>query len=78
MGSRFREMSGIEPSAVDETQTVQFGHPVPERQLSFMKDHASVLRSLGGTAGFLADEAPSPWMTCGVDALLLSVDNHME
>jgi hypothetical protein len=78
MGSRFQEMSDIEPFAIDQTQTVEFGHPVPRAQASFMKSHASTLKSLGGTAGFLTEEAPSPWAMCGVDALLLSTDNHME
>jgi len=78
MGSRFQEMSDIEPFAIDQTQTVEFGHPVPERQTGFMKSHGPQLKSLGGTAGFLTEEAPSPWAICRVDALLLSIDNHME
>jgi hypothetical protein len=43
-----------------------------------MKSHAAALRSIGGPAGFLTEEAPAPWAMCGVDALLLSNDNHME
>lgn len=78
MGSRFQEMSEIEPFAIDQTQTVEFGHPVPTRQVSFMKAHAAALTSIGGSAGFLTEEAPAPWAMCGVDALLLSIDNHME
>jgi len=78
MGSRFQQMSDIGPFAIDQTQTVEFGHPVPERQTRFLKSHASTLRSLGETAGFLTEEAPSPLAICGVDALLLSIDKHME
>lgn len=78
MGSWFQETSGIEPFAIDQTQTVRFGHPVPRRQVNFMRSHAATLRSLGGSAGLLTEEAPSPWAMCGVDALLLSIDNHME
>jgi hypothetical protein len=78
MGSRFQQMSDIEPFAIDQTQTVEFGHPVPDRQTRFLKSHASTLRSLGETAGFLTEETPPLWTMCGVDALLLSVDNRME
>jgi hypothetical protein len=78
MGSWFPRLSAIEAFAIDQTQTVEFGYPVAGRQVHFMKSQASELRSLGGTAGFLADEAPAHWLMCGVDALVLSVDNKME
>jgi hypothetical protein len=78
MGSRFQEMSDTESFAIDQTQTVEFGHPAPRRHAGFMKRHSSTLEPLGGTAGFLTEEAPPPWAMCDVDALLLSVDNRME
>jgi hypothetical protein len=78
MGARFREISGIDPFAVDQIQTVDFGHPIPSKEARFLGEHAADIRSLGGTAGFLADEAPEPWARDDVDAVLLSLKNRME
>jgi hypothetical protein len=78
MGSHLKEVSGMDPFAIDQIQTVEFGHAVPRKEAIFLRDHATVLSSLGGTAGFLGDEAPNPWARDDVDAVLLSVENRME
>lgn len=44
MGSWVQELSEIELFAIDKTQTVEFGHPVPRREVDFMKSRASDLR----------------------------------
>lgn len=78
MGSRFKEISGIDPFAIDQIQSVEFGHPAPKSEARFLHDHAEALRSLGGTAGFLADDAPDPRARDDVNAVLLSLENRME
>jgi hypothetical protein len=78
MGWHFRDISGIDPFAIDPVVTVDFGEPVLEMQAVALERYAQDLRILGGTAGFLADEAPEPWATEDVDAVILSLENAIE
>ena len=51
MGFRFRELTGIEPFAIDQTVTVAFE---PDAFAPLIEPLRPALESLGGTAGFLA------------------------
>lgn len=78
MGYQFRQFSGIDPFVIDQVMTI---HPSPFwRQL--LNDCAPQVESLGGTAGFLTEEAPDADKPCftdtGTDAFLLSMQNEME
>ena len=78
MGWHFRDLSGIDPFAIDQVVTVDFGEPIDEKQAVALERYTPDLRILGGTAGFLADEAPEAWATEDVDAVLISLQNEME
>lgn len=78
MGWHFRDVSGIDPFAIDQVVTVDFGEPDLEKQAVALERYAPDLRILGGTAGFLAEEAPGPWAQDDVDAVILSLENEME
>jgi hypothetical protein len=78
MGWHFRDISGIDPFAIDQVMTVDFGEPVREKQADALERYAPDLRIFGGTAGFLAEEAPEPWASEDVDAVILSLENEME
>jgi hypothetical protein len=78
MGWHFRDLSETDPFAIDQIQTVDFGERIAERRAQAMRHATPALRALGGTAGFLVDEAPRPWRGGDVDAALLSVENTME
>lgn len=78
MGWHLRDISGTEPFAIDQIVTVDFGEPVDEKQAVALERYAPDLRLLGGTAGFLAEEAPEAWAREDVDAVLISLDNEME
>ncbi len=41
-------------------------------------DAGDDLEALGGSGGYLAEEAPEPWCREGVDAVVLSLDNKLE
>lgn len=77
MGWNLRDISEIDPFAIDQSVTVDFGEPVLEEQARALEGYAQDLTVLGGTAGFLADEAPQPWARNDVDAVLLSLENEM-
>lgn len=70
MGLRFHELSGIEPFALDQTTTV-FSTP---DELALLHEP---LERLGGTAGFLFENAPASWRQNWADAFLLSLDNGL-
>jgi hypothetical protein len=78
MGWHFRDLSGIDPFAIDQVVTVDFGEPVLEKHAVSEERYATDLRILGGTAGFLAKEAPQPWASDDVDAVIISLENEME
>lgn len=74
MGYVLREVHGIEPFAIDQTQTVKW----PDRGPSFRVDgfqHELTVR--GGVAGFLSEEAPADLSPGGADAYLLALNNEM-
>jgi hypothetical protein len=76
MASRFWELSGVEPFAIDQTVTVEAGPDWngPWHQLG--RRQTWRLEALGGTAGFLVADSPIPWPY--VDAVLLSTENTLE
>lgn len=80
MGYQFQRLSGIEPFAIDQIETVRFNSEEhPSRATSLIEMFSDALVSCGGTAGFLREEAPSVLQDAlGVDAFLLSIDNQME
>ncbi|HWO69450.1 MAG TPA: hypothetical protein VNP94_01645 [Actinomycetota bacterium] len=39
MGWPLEELAGIEPFAIDQIQTVEFGQPVPRNRARFLADH---------------------------------------
>jgi hypothetical protein len=75
MGSRVGRYCGSEPFSLDQVLTVAF----EGRELEWLEPFADVLRRHGGTAGFLADDAPEElaWAREGAEAFLLSLDNAL-
>ncbi len=78
MGYHFWQFSGIDPFVIDQVMTID---PTPFwRQL--LNDCAPEVEGLGGTAGFLTEEARDVDKACftatGIDAFLLSTQNKME
>lgn len=72
MGARFRALSGIEAFAIDQLRSIRWDdeddpEPMYEREL----------RELGGTAGFLLEDAPDGFGGHGEDAYILSTDNEL-
>jgi hypothetical protein len=74
MGFRFRELSGIDPFAIDQTRGIRFG-----REFTPMNYWLAVYADeIGKAAGFLAEEAPAGWPDFGVDAYVVSGENELE
>jgi hypothetical protein len=75
MGSLIARYCGVEPFAIDQTRTVEFGG----KEREWLAPFVSVLRAHGGTAGFLAGDEPAefPRVDGAVDAYLLSLDNAL-
>jgi len=77
MGYQFKKISGIDHFVIDQLRTVNFdgsGHGN-----EFVAQFANELTSYGGTAGFLAEEAPSIFSGERIaDAYLLSTQNDLE
>ncbi len=77
MGYQFSKLSAIEAFAIDQIPTVQFPGRPPARWLT--PEVVSELASMGGTAGFLTEEAPGFWgMRETADAFVFSIDNELE
>jgi hypothetical protein len=77
MGSRFRELSGIEPFAIDQTASIKFGETDPYA-LQWVEAYAREIEELGGAAGFLSDESPDGWASREIaDAFVLAVENAL-
>lgn len=74
MAWHFQELTRIEPFSIDQTVTIQ-----DERRGSneWNLRFRSELEKVGGTAGFLVEEAPSGWSHRRADAYLLSLDNEL-
>jgi hypothetical protein len=78
MGSRLESLCGINPFAIDQTLTVSFDRGRPPIGAKWAERFSPALTERGGTAGFLADEAPPAWPCPDLaDAFLLSSDNHL-
>jgi hypothetical protein len=78
MGIRFARRSGLEPFAIDQIPSVNFGHgdPLASAWLDCYRDE---LEALGGAAGFLSEEAPPGWPSVEIaDAFLLALENDLE
>jgi hypothetical protein len=80
MGHHFCTQSGLEPFTIDQGSTVRFPdmprRPARER---WLEEITPTLIALGGTAGFLSEEAPPGFaLIQGMDAHVVSVDNEME
>jgi len=77
MGCRFQQLSGIEPFAIDQIMSVEFGDREPYA-LQWVKSYATELEASGGAAGFLSEEAPDGWPSREIaDAFVLAVDNAL-
>lgn len=77
MGLRFRELTGFDPFAVDQTVSVDFGRG-PAYGTSWAEAYCSEIEAYGGSVGFLADEVPVGWKyQNGADAFVVSVDNDL-
>jgi len=71
MGLLFRELTGIDHFALDQTWTI-------DDRDNLVEELRADLEPLGGTAGMLVEELPERFSAAGVDALLFSVDNALE
>jgi hypothetical protein len=77
MGYQFKKHSHIDPFVIDQNLTVDFGEN--EFRVQLLKDYADDLQKQGGTAGFLAEEAPPELRDKpSEDAYLLSTRNALE
>lgn len=78
MGYQFIQMSGLNPFVIDQIVTVQFPQASPIGQ-GLVEQFAAELEALGGTAGFVREEAPSVLKDRAVaDAFILSTQNELE
>jgi hypothetical protein len=79
-GYLFTRLGGGEYFAIDQTVTVNFVPGTPGRP-PLDPGVVDVLTRLGGTGGFLDEDAPPPvretYAGDGMDAYLLSTDNEM-
>ncbi len=74
MGGIFAHLSGVDPFTIDQTRTAEwpvFGMSAQSKRQ--LEEYREELEALGGHGGFLSSSKKS-W----VDAVILSVDNHME
>ena len=73
MGWRFRQLAGFAQFAIDQDVTVDFPGNSRERLAEVWRP---ILEQHGGTAGFLQSRRAT--LSPGVDAVLLSLENHLE
>jgi hypothetical protein len=77
MGFQFKKHSQIDPFVIDQITTVNFAEN--EFQAQLVQAYSDDLQSYGGTAGFLAEEAPPELGDSAFeDAYLLSTQNELE
>jgi hypothetical protein len=77
MGYQFQRHSRIDPFVIDQNSTVKFDQS--EFRLKLIQEFADELEKLGGTAGFLAEEAPRLLRgNPSENAFLLSTQNELE
>lgn len=79
MGYQFVQLSGLDPFTIDQTPSIEFidGQASSPFAGDFVKKHKKDLSMLGGTAGFVKEEAPDGF-TGIYDAIILSTDNRLE
>ncbi len=80
MGYHFRALSGIDPFVIDQGRTVVFpGMKRRPAMQQWLDEVTPQLKAFGGTAGFLAEEAPPCFAGIeGDDAYIISLENEME
>ena len=77
MGYQVQQHSSINPFVIDQIGTVKFDDS--ETWSSLLEEYAHDLQLYGGTAGFLAEEAPDVFgSSSSEDAFLLSTENELE
>ncbi len=78
MGSQLRMLTGTEPFCIDQTSSVYFDAARPRFATRWVETFADTLTAMGGSAGFLAEEAPADWPDPETaDAYLLSTENEL-
>lgn len=80
MGYHFRALSGLDPFVIDQGRTVHFPD-IPRRPAreQWLEQIAPTLLAMGGTAGFLREEAPACFAAGPAnDAYVVSLENEME
>jgi len=78
MGCHFPALSGIDPFVIDQAVTIDFTGGTTPWIPALLATLSDTLAALGGTAGILRDQAPTPLNTWpGVDALVVSTDNTL-
>ena len=79
MGYQFKALSGIDPFVIDQIRTVHFPDFARRGMEEWLNEVTPQLSSFGGTAGFLAGDAPACFHTSSAeDAYIVSLDNKME
>jgi hypothetical protein len=74
MAQHFHYLTGIEPFCIDQTTTIHAQRTEPE---AWLERFGEELAALGGTAGFLLEDAPRGWQQRWADAFLLSLENDL-
>lgn len=74
MAQHFVELTGLVPFALDQTTTI---HAEMKDTVRWLELFADELGAVGGTAGFLVEDAPPGWWQDWADAFLLSVENDL-
>lgn len=78
MGRRFADQAAVDTFAIDLTPTVKFGLRAPYA-LRWVDAYQSEIEALGGSAGFLREDAPEGWSSPELaDAYILALDNDLE
>ena len=79
MGYQFKTLSGLDPFVIDQTRTVHFPALAKGKMDEWLNDVTPQLIAFGGTAGFLAEEAPDCFhVSDAEDACVVSLENEME
>lgn len=79
MGYHFQKLSSINHFVIDQIRTVRFDTSGSEFGSELIEQFAEDLVRYGGTAGFLAEEAPPIFGDDHIaDAYLLSIQNELE
>lgn len=79
MGYQFKALSGLDPFVIDQIRTVHFPALIGRKMEEWLNKVAPQLTGFGGTAGFLAENAPACfYVSSAEDAYVVSLDNEME